>query len=268
MTELLGELQLNKIYNMYCNEGMKLIPDNSIDLVVTSPPYDNIRKYGGEWTLDLNSVGQEISRILKDGGICAMVIQDQTIDGRKSLTTFKTIVNWVESTEMDLWECCLYERSGTPGAWWNKRFRVDHEYIPIFIKGKRPQHFDKTELMIEAIQGGIVKSTGGGRRTDGETNKNTVKEINKLKCRGTIWDYTNDSKSRDKIKNQHPATYPDRLAADIIKAFTLEDMIVLDPFMGSGTTAVMAKSLGRQYIGFDISDEYIEISNIRLREVK
>lgn len=262
-------LELNKIYNSDCLTFMKKnIPDNFVDLIVTSPPYDSIRDYKKDkWDLDLPSIGKEISRILKEGGVCAMVIQDQTRDGRKSLTSFKTIVDWVDNTDMDLFECCLYQRSGTPGAWWNKRFRVDHEYIPIFIKGKRPQYFNKTELMIDAIQGGLVKSTGGSRKTDGGTNKNTVKEINKKKCRGTIWDYTNDSKSRDKIKNQHPATFPERLASDLIKCFTDENMIVFDPFIGSGTVGIAAEKLNRKWIGTEINNEYIESIALPLLEI-
>lgn len=93
---------------------MKLLPDNSIDLVVTSPPYDQIRDYKG-FKIDLHGVGVEISRILKDGGICVMVIQDGTKDGRKSGTSFQTIVDWDLNTELDIFETCIYYRSGTPG---------------------------------------------------------------------------------------------------------------------------------------------------------
>lgn len=256
---------------MDCIEGMKLIKDSSIDLVITSPPYDNMRDYKKDsWSLDLPAVGKQVSRVLKDGGICVMVMQDQTRDGRKSLTSFSTIVDWCTNTDLGLWECCIYQRSGTPGAWWNRRFRVDHEYIPIFIKGKRPQYFDKEHMKIPAIQGGIFKSTGGGRRTDGETNKNTVKKIDRMKCCGTIIDYTNESKSRsDKLKLQHPATFPDKIASDFIKAFTKEGMAVLDPFMGSGTVAVESIRLNRNYLGFEINKNYIDdIINPRIDEAK
>ena len=76
---------LNTIQNIDCIDGIKQLPDESIDLVVTSPPYDNIRKYNG-FILDLSKVGKEIFRILKDGGVAVMVIQDQTIDFAKTLT--------------------------------------------------------------------------------------------------------------------------------------------------------------------------------------
>lgn len=262
-------LKLNKIYNMDCVEGMKLLPDNSVDLVVTSPPYDGIRDYKG-FSLDLHSVGVEISRILKDGGVCVMVIQDQTKDGRKTGTSFKTIVDWINNTKLDLWECCIYQRSGTPGAWWSKRFRVDHEYIPIFIKGKRPQYFNKEHMMISPKKEGIQKS-GGSRLTNGIVSEGFI-STGKPKCCGTIIKYASSSqegnglntKESHKLKVQHPATFPDKLASDFIKCFTTENMVVLDPFMGSGTVAIEAQKLNRNYIGFELSDTYCDLANKRL----
>ena len=269
-------VELNKIYNMDCVEGMKLLPDNCIDLVVTSPPYDEIRDYKG-FKLDLHNVGREISRILKDGGMCVMVIQDQTKNGRKSGTSFRTIVDWIDNTELDLWECCIYQRRATPGNWWSKRFSVDHEYIPIFIKGKRPQYFNKEHMMIEGKLGGKVKKSGVsmGRSTNGDIiYANKQVKYNEKICCGTILPFASSSregnglfntKEGHKIKLQHPATFPDKLASDFIQCFTTEGMIVLDPFMGSGTVAAMAKKLNRNYIGFEISKEYCDIAEQRLK---
>lgn len=255
---------------MDCVKGMKLIPDNSIDLIVTSPPYDEIRDYKG-FSLDLHNVGIEISRILKDGGICVMIIQDQTKNGRKTGTSFRTIVDWIDNTELDLWECCIYQRSGVPGNWWSKRFRVDHEYIPIFIKGKRPQYFNKEHMMIETLHkginvGGTIRTTNGDKIEKQFKNKDT-------KCCGTIINYPTSSqeslnKNIKKIKTEHPATFPDKLASDFIQCFTKEGMIVLDPFMGSGTVAAMAKKLNRNYIGFEISKEYCDIAEQRISFIK
>jgi len=254
---------------MDCLDGMKLIQDNSIDLIITSPPYDNIRDYEkNNWKLDLYSIGKEISRILKSGGMCVMVIQDQTIKGNKSGTSFRTIVNWIDNTELNLWECCIYYRSGTPGAWWNKRFRVDHEYIPIFIKGKKPQHFNK-EHMLETtkLEYGITKIGLGNRNTNGTTiyDKSKTYQLPKQKSQGTVIHYKNASRETPKtskignVKLQHPATFPDKLASDFIQCFTVENMIVLDPMMGSGTVARMAKKLNRNFIGFEINKTYCDL---------
>ena len=126
---------------------LKDIPENSIDLVVTSPPYDDLRDYKG-FVLDMHTIGEEIYRVLKPGGICAMVIQDSTKNFGKTLTSFRTILDWCDNIGFKLFECCIYHKNGTEGAWWKNRFRVDHEYMPIFLKGERPQYFNKEPLKV------------------------------------------------------------------------------------------------------------------------
>jgi len=247
---------------------MKEINNKSIDLIITSPPYDNIRDYKG-FSINLLSIGEEIARILKDGGICAMVIQDQTKNFRKSLTSFKTIVNWCENTEMDLFECCIYHRRATPGNWWTKRFSVDHEYIPIFLKGKKPQYFNKEHMKIMPKKSGVQKG-GGSRKTDGSLSQGFT-STGKSMCCGTVINYNSSSREKPEdwaIKKQHPATFPDKLATDFIRCFCPENGIVLDPMCGSGTTCKMAKINNRKFIGIDISEEYCKIAEKRLHDEK
>ncbi|MCK5472769.1 MAG: hypothetical protein KAI59_01960, partial [Planctomycetes bacterium] len=138
---------LNTVQCLDCVEAMKQLPSNCVDLVVTSPPYDGIRKYNG-FQCDLHATGEEILRILKDGGIAVMVIQDQTKNFAKTLTSFRTIVDWCDNIGLRLFETVIYRKHGTEGAWWKYRFRVDHEYMPIFLKGARPQYFNKEPLKI------------------------------------------------------------------------------------------------------------------------
>ncbi|MDX9759014.1 MAG: site-specific DNA-methyltransferase [Bacteroidota bacterium] len=261
---MLGTYELDRIYCTDCVTGMKDIPDNSIDLVVTSPPYDAIRTYNG-FSFDLHATGEEILRILKEGGIAAMVIQDQTKNFGKSLTSFRTIIDWCDNIGFKLFECVIYRKNGTEGAWWKERFRVDHEYMPIFLKGERPQYFNKEPLKIPSKHGGKTMSGSGNRRTDGITTSTVRREINTMKCRGTVWDYLMAG-DKNPIKRKHPAPFPDKIPYDFINAFCPVGGIVLDPFMGSGSTAVSAKRLGRNFIGFDISKEYCEIADQRLRQ--
>lgn len=263
-------------YNIYhgdCLDLIKNIENDSIDLVLTSPPYDNIRDYKkNEWSLDLPSLGKEVSRVLKNGGVCVMLMQDQTKNGRKTLTTFKTAVDWCENTDLDLWECCIYERGGTPGAWWNKRFRVDHEYILIFIKGKKPKYFNKEHMKIPVNQEykkiNESKNFLGGRNTKGEQVKNYKEvELKDTKCCGTVMHYKNtarESGGAKTLKKQHPATFPDKFAEDFVLAFTQEGDVVLDPFVGSGTTLWATEKNNRYGIGFEINQEYVNLANKRL----
>jgi len=260
----LGLFELNKVYNIDCVEGMKQIPDNSIDLAVFSPPYNNIREYNG-FELDLHETGKQLFRILKDGGISVMIIQDQTKNFGKSLTSFRTIVDWCDNIGFKLFECCIYQKQGVEGAWWTKRFRVDHEYIPIFLKGDKPQYFNKENLKILSKHGGKFMTGRATRKTDGTTFKSTKKMINITKCRGTIWDYITCGDGT-KLKHEHPATFPDKLPYDIIQCFCPENGIVIDPFMGSGTSALAAIKLNRKWIGFEISEKYCDLINKRIKE--
>lgn len=261
----LGNLELNKIHCFDCVDGMKMIPDNSVDLIVTSPPYDDLRDYKGKPPFNLHETGKEIFRILKEGGIAVMVIQDQTKNFGKSLTSFKTIVDWCDNIGFKLFETVIYRKHGTEGAWWKHRFRVDHEYMPIFLKGKRPQYFNKEPLKIPSKHGGKTMTGSGNRTTKGITTKTVTREINPTKCRGTIWNYLMAG-DKNPLKRQHPAVFPDAIPGDFIKCFCPEKGIVLDPFTGSGSSLVMAKKLNRKYIGFEISKEYCELAEKRLFE--
>ncbi len=254
---------LNTIQCMDCVEGMKQLPDNCVDLVITSPPYDEIRIYNG-FSYNLHATGEQIYRVLKNGGIAVMVIQDQTKDFGKTLTSFKTIVDWCTNIGFKLFECLIYRKHGAEGAWWNKRFRVDHEYMPVFLKGKRPQYFNKEPLKIPSKWGGKTLTGGATRLTNGKTLNARPIKINPLKCRGTVWDYLMCG-DKNPLKSKHPATFPDQLPIDFIQCFCPPDGIVLDPFMGSGTTAVAAVKLNRNFIGFEISQEYCDLAKQRLK---
>ncbi|MDO9261872.1 MAG: site-specific DNA-methyltransferase [Flavobacteriaceae bacterium] len=258
----LGKFELNNVYNMDCVEGMKNIPDNSVDMVITSPPYDNLRDYNG-FNFDLHETGKEIYRILKEGGIAVMVIQDQTKDFAKSLTSFRTIIDWCDNIGFKLFETVIYRKHGTEGAWWSQRFRVDHEYMPIFLKGKKPLFFDKEPIKIQSKHGGKIMTGSGNRKTNGETTSTITRPINETKCPGTIWDYLMAG-DKNPLKRKHPAVFPDKIPLDFIRVFCPVNGIVLDPFMGSGSTAVAALKTNRYFIGFDISSEYIEIANERI----
>lgn len=254
--------------NLYCKNIDELnvydidIPKNSIDLTFFSPPYDAIRDYKDKPIFDRKFLGKNLLDITKDGGWCIVNIQDQTKDFAKSLTSFKWAIEWAE-IGWKLFECCIYHRHGVPGAWWNKRFRVDHEYLLMFFKGDRPGYFNKQPLMIPAKRPG-EKYHAFTRKTDGTKNYNTNNSQPELKCRGTVWHYNTSSTENNRLKSKHPATMPDKMAYDMITCFSKEGDVVFDPFMGSGTTIVAAHNLKRNFIGIDINQEYIDIAKKRL----
>jgi len=242
---------------------LKEIPDNTVDLIVTSPPYDNLRTYKGHYALDLHTLGVELFRVLKPGGVCVFVIQDQTVDGHKSLTTFRTILDYCDTIGFGLFETCIYKKIGNEGAWWKRRFRVDHEYMPIFLKGSRPAYFDKEPIKIPCKHANRTMTGCATRQTNGETLPSTQITINPTKCPGTIWDYANGG-DKNKLKRKHPAVFPDKIPYDFIQVFCPPGGTVLDPMCGSGSTVVQAQKLGRQWIGIEIEEEYITLCCERL----
>jgi DNA modification methylase len=245
-----------------CLELLPKLDAQSVDLTCFSPPYDDIRSYRG-FELDLSALGAELYRVSKDGAVAAVVIGDATVAGEKSLTTAELTVDWVRGHGWRLFECCIYSRFGRPGAWWNQRFRVDHESILFFVKGQKPKYFNKEPLKVKAKHAGATWH-GTTRLSDGTLTPNEPKVQADTKCRGTIWHYAASNTEGNRLKLEHPGTYPDDLAADIIKCFSTEGDLVLDPTVGSGTTAVMAKLLGRRYLGMDISEDYCKIARERL----
>ena len=254
----------DKIIQGDCTKIMKKLPDKSVDLIITSPPYDAQRDYHG-YTLDLNVLGNECFRVLKDGGICVLVIQDQTRNFAKTLTSFRLIINWCDEIGFKLFECCIYKRSGVPGNWWTKRFRVDHEYIPIFLKGRRPKYFNKEHMKVLSKQFGHRKK-GKERKQDGSFTeyKYNPSRYPKKKCPGTILNYEAARASDKSKKIKHPAWFPEKLASDFIQCFSQENELILDPLIGSGTVAVVSKQLNRHFIGIDISKEYCKFAKERL----
>ncbi len=256
-------LHKGELYVGDCLPLLARLPDASVDLTVTSPPYDHLRRYDTPAPLDLTALGQQLLRVTKDGGICAVVIGDSAHQFAKSLTSFRLAVSWCDALGWHLFECCLYHRHGTPGPWWRTRFRVDHEFILLLLKGERPRVFRKEALYVPTKHAGehVSYRPFPCRGTPWGAPPPVVQP---LQCWGTVWPYAASSSERNKLKLGHPATMPDRLAADLIACFSEPSDLVLDPLMGSGTTCVMAARQGRRYVGMDASPSYVEIARRRL----
>lgn len=262
-----GRLPLNQVLCGDAVQELQQIPENSIDLIVTSPPYDQLRDYKHNCNFDLHATGLEVKRILKDGGIAVMIIQDQTKNFGKTVTSFRTIVDWVDNIGLKLFETVIYRKHGSEGAWWKQRFRIDHEYMTIFLKGKKPQYFNKDPLKVPSKHGGKIMTGSGSRSTNGKTKETVTRPINRMKCRGSIWNYLMAG-DKNPLKRKHPAVFPDKIPYDFIQCFCPPDGVVLDPFGGCGSTAVAAKQLHRNFIIIDIEQEYCDLAKQRIRETK
>ena len=258
---------INRIHKVDCVEGMRMLDAKSIDLTVTSPPYDDLRNYNG-YSFDFESVAKELYRVTKDGGVVVWVVGDKTEKGSETGTSFRQALYFKE-VGFNLHDTMIYAKRG--GLRPNPkipRFSPCFEYMFVLSKGK-PKSFCDVHKREECKTAG-VKVHAKQRQVDGSMKKLTAfGDVKKSDRRAdNIWFYNIgfNSSTKDKVAFEHPAIFPEKLAEDHILSWSSEGDIVLDPFMGSGTTAKMAHINDRKYIGFEISEEYINIANKRLEE--
>lgn len=241
-------------------EILKGLESNSIDLTVTSPPYDGLRDYNG-YSFDFEGVVEQLYRVTKEGGIIVWVVKDSVIEGSESGTSFRQALHFKE-IGFNLHDTMIYQNDPRfPEKW---RYRQSFEYMFILSKGK-PKTFNSIKDIPTKNYG--RKITSNNRSKNGELDGTKETKLYEYHDRGNIWFIKNGymKSSKDKIAYQHPAIFPEALARDHIISWSNEGDIVLDPFVGSGTTCKMAKQLNRNYIGIDISQEYIDIVKERIR---
>lgn len=242
----------NKVIHGDCFEVMKNIPDKSIDMVLTSPPYDNLRTYKG-YTFNFEGIAQEIFRVLKDGGVCVWIVGDATTNGSETGTSFKQALYFKE-IGFNLHDTMIYEKNSStfPAKVTDNRYTQIFEYMFVLSKGKIKAHLICDKRNVEAGKKYGVRQTFGG--------KDYV--VPEFSPRTNIWRLTTSTES----SKLHPAMFPEKLAEDHILSWSNEGDIILDPMAGSGTTLKMAKKNNRNYIGIEIAEEYVDIINKRLFE--
>ena len=258
-------IELNRIYNEDCLEGMKRIPDGFVDLTVTSPPYDNLRTYNGnieQWSFEkFQGIAKELYRVTKQGGVVVWVVGDATINGSETGTSFRQALFFMECG-FNLHDTMIYEKNGTGACGSNNCYWQTFEYMFVFTKGKI-----KT---VHRLDNGKPRTKGGIKT--GRITKDGIQKVEKrsdaegkLQLRSNIWRY-NVGFTSGCDKTGHPAVFPEQLANDHIISWSNEGDLVYDPFMGSGTTAKMAILNKRNWIGSEISEEYCEIANERIQK--
>ncbi len=253
----------NTVHCGDCLEVMKGIPDKSVDMVLTSPPYDNLRDYKG-YTFNFEGIAQEIYRVLKDGGVCVWVVGDATIKGSETGTSFKQAL-YFKDIGFNLHDTMIYEKLCYMPLT-HKRQEQAFEYMFVFSKGN-PKTFNP-RLKKNKEAGKIIT---GNRRHNGNDLEKIHGVGKKIKEYGqdiNIWRYATGATCYDgdiEAKN-HPAVFPAKLSEDHILTWSNEGDTILDPMAGSGTTLKMAKKNNRNYIGIEISHEYIDIINQRLNK--
>ena len=257
-------IELNRIYNEDCLEGMKLLPNECVDLTVTSPPYDNLRTYNGNiehWSFEkFQAIAKELYRLTKQGGVVVWVVGDATIKGSETGTSFKQALYFKE-IGFNLHDTMIWNKGGFSAVGALKtRYAPVFEYMFILTKGKI-KTFNPIKDKPNKHSGKLIHKTK--RLEDGSIKKGTPYISSEYGQRYNIWDIF---PQRQKGKDCHPAPFPEQLAQDHIISWSNEGDVVLDPFMGSGTTAIACINTGRNFIGFEIDRHYCDIANERIRK--
>ena len=245
-----------------CLERMKEIPDGSVDLTVTSPPYDNLRTYNGnneQWGEHVwKAVIAELYRATAAGGVVVWIVGDATIKGSETGTSFKQALHAMECG-FRLHDTMIYEKAQSCfGS--NKCYLQCFEYMFIFSRGApKALNFIRDR---ENVRGGVKESVASsGMNKDGKSGDRVYKTATHLGKRKNIWKYGVGGGSVD-----HPAVFPLQLAHDHIISWSNEGDTVLDPFMGSGTTGVACVNTGRRFIGIELDPDYFAIAEKRIQE--
>ena len=261
--EIIGNATL---YLGDCLEVLPTIPDVSIDMILTSPPYDNLRTYNDSlnWSEGIwKQVLKELYRVTKEGGVVVWVVGDATIKGSETGTSFKQAL-WAMECGFRLHDTMIYRKENyTPLT--HNRYEQEWEYMFVLGKGK-PSTFNPIKVPCKYAGQKTWGKPNMYKDNSGKLTQVAQTIINDTKIRGNISSYLVGSTQTGRIK--HPAIFPEQLAHDHILSWSNEGDTVLDCFMGSGTTGVAAKKLGRSFIGIELDPDYFKIACERIDQAQ
>lgn len=253
-----------QLYNGDCLNVMDtLIKDGvNVDAIITSPPYDDMRTYNGtcNWSFDIfKHISEKLFCILKDGGVIVWVVADKTVDGSETGTSFKQAL-YFKDIGLNLHDTMIYKKKNTPFMRSNA-YTNCFEFMFVFSKGKPKTFHPIKEPTVRSGKEMLVYN----KKADG-VNRKVLKELKTEKTKTNIWEYAVGlgGSTNDKIAFKHPAIFPEKLVRDHIISWTNKDDFVLDPFMGSGTTGVACKLLGRKFIGIELDENYFKVAEQRI----
>ena len=264
----MADLPLDQIILGDNCEVLRTFPSESVDLVVTSPPYDSMRKYGGH-SWDFHGVAEQLARVIKPGGVIVWNVADETLDGGESGTSFRQALHFMDVCGLRLHDTMIWNKKGFrfPEA---NRYHQIFEYMFVFSKGS-PATFNG---IVDRPNSTAGQALGASYRRD-EDGKIAIDKADQdrgerrdIGLRMNIWEIQTggSSAASEAVAFNHPAIFPEALPRDHIRTWSNEGEIVLDPFSGSGTTAEMARQLGRRFIGIEVNPEYVEISRKRMAQ--
>lgn len=270
-------IEINQTYNENCLITMSKIDDESLDYVITSPPYDDLRTYNDHitgnktefngYSFEFELIAKELFRTLKKGGVVTWIVGDATEKGSETGTSFRQALFFKE-LGFNIHDTMIYMKNNFSNPSSNRYHQI-FEYMFILSKGK-PKTFNPIKDR-KNIYGGQIGSWGKNtsRQVDGSMVERKKKVIEEYGQRYNVWTYkTSKNGQEDDIAYKHPAIFPIQLVIDNLISWTNEGDLVYDPFMGSGTTAKACLLKDRNYIGSEISEDYFKIIKERISSIQ
>ena len=204
---------LNKIVCGNCVDVLKSMEDESIDLCLTSPPYDNLRTYNG-YVFPMEETIKGLFRVTKTGGVVVWVVSDATINGSETGTSFRTALAFMDCG-FNLHDTMIFKKANPIPQIYRQRYRNEFEYMFVFSKGKVKTH---NPLMENCLHAGLeLKSTTYKNFSKGEQKRTKLANpVKSQKIRGNVWEYVVGKKAEDQTAKGHPAPFPCQLAKDHI----------------------------------------------------
>lgn len=252
-------MELNKNYHENCLHTMGRMPNEFLDLTVTSPPYDKLRDYKG-FKFPFKHIARNLYRVTKQGGVLVWVVADQTLNGSETGTSFRQALFFLECG-FRLHDTMIYRKENFIPLTHN-RYEQAFEYMFCFSKG-RPKTFNAiTEKTDTAGKIKNYKAAGSNVKEGGYRRRDESVATKETKLHDNIFPYATGSNLTN-----HPAPFPEDLAKDQIFTWSNEGEIVYDPFSGSGTTLKEAHLQNRIWLGSEISDDYCASSKKRLHPI-
>ena len=253
----MNEFQVNQIYNENCLD--------TLDLIVTSPPYDNLRDYHG-YSFDFENIAHQLYRVLKPGGVVVWIVADATIDGTETGTSFKQALFFKDVVGFNLHDTMIYMKENCLPVGGDKRYHQAFEYCFVLSKGspktfnailedRRNASGDKRTFRVRSVT----------RNRAGTSTKKMMGFEDQVRLQN-VWNYVigGGNVASDNIAHEHPAIFPEALCRDHIISWSNPGDLVYDPFMGSGTTAKCCVNLKRNWVGSELSPEYCDVAARRL----
>lgn len=270
-------MDINKIILGNSVEVLKTFEDNTFDLTVTSPPYDNLRTYNGKikdevvfedgYSFPFVEMAKELYRVTKKGGVVVWVVNDQVKNGGETGSSFRQALKFQE-IGFTIYDTMIYHKNGAPFPETGRYSQV-FEYMFVFSKGK-PATVNLLKDKPNRWAGHSNFGNPSKREKEGNLKKTEKFVVSEFGARYNVW-YINNGKgysTKDDFAYEHPAMFPESLAEDHILSWSKEGDLVLDPMCGAGTTLKMAKLNNRNYIGIDINEEYVRLSEKRVNLVE